>query len=65
VGEVDLVDHREDGESRLDREVGVRDGLRLDSLRRVDEEERALAGLERLLDLVVEVDVPGVDQVEL
>ena len=50
----------------LDREIGVREGLRLDALRRVDNENRALAGGERAADLIAEIDVAGrVDQVEL
>ena len=64
--QVDLVDDRDDLEVVLDREVGVRERLRLDPLRRVDDEQRALARLQRARDLVGEVDVPGrVDQVEL
>ena len=64
--QVDLVDDRDDLEVVLDREVGVRERLRLDPLRRVDDEERALARLQRPRDLVGEVDVAGrVDQVEL
>ena len=64
--QVDLVHERDDLEVVLDREIGVRERLRLDPLRRVDHEQRALAGLERAGDLVREVDVSGrVDQVEL
>ena len=64
--EVDLVDDRDDLEVVLDREVGVGEGLRLDALRSVDDEERALACLQCARDLVREVDVAGrVDQVEL
>ena len=49
----------------LDRQVGVGQRLRLDALRRVDQQQRAFAGGERPRDLVREVDVPGrVDQVE-
>ena len=49
----------------VDREVGVGERLRLDALRRVDDEDRALAGRERAGDLVGEVDVAGrVDQVQ-
>ena len=66
VGQVDLVDDRQDLEVALDGEVGVGDGLGLDALAGVDEQQRALAGLQGLLDLVVEVDVARrVDQVEL
>ena len=64
--QVDLVDDRDDLEVVVDREVGVRDRLRLDPLRRVDDEQRALARLQRARHLVGEVDVAGrVDQVQL
>ena len=64
--QVDLVDDRNDLELVLDREVGVRERLRLDPLGRVDHEQRPLARLQRPRDLVGEVDVPGrVDQVQL
>ena len=49
----------------LEREVEVRERLRLDALRGVDEQDRALARGERAADLVGEVDVAGgVDHVE-
>ena len=64
--QVDLVHAGDDLEVVVDREVGVRERLRLDPLRRVDDEQRALARLERARDLVGEVDVAGrVDQVQL
>ena len=63
--QVDLVDDRDDLEVVVDGEVGVGQRLRLDALRRVDQQQRALAGGERARDLVAEVDVAGrVDQVE-
>ena len=47
------------------REMDVGERLGLDALRRVDDEDRALAGLEAVADLVGEVDVTGrVDEVE-
>jgi len=50
----------------LDREVCIRERLRLDALRGVDDKERSLAGLQRARDLVREVDVTGrVDEVQL
>ena len=65
AGQVDLVDDRDDLEVVLDRQVGVGERLRLDALRRVDEQQRALARGERPRHLVGEVDVPRrVDQVE-
>ena len=63
--QVDLVDDRNDLEAVLDREVGVGQRLRLDALRRVDEQQRAFARGERARHLVAEVDVARrVDQVE-
>ena len=63
--QIDLVDHRDDVEAVVHREVGVGEGLRFDALRRVDEEQRPFAGGERAGHFVREVDVPGrVDQVE-
>jgi len=45
--EVDLVEARDQLEPGVDREVGVGDGLRLDPLRGVDDEQRAFTGLQR------------------
>ena len=66
AGEVDLVDHRDQLEPVFDRQVGVGDGLRLDPLGGVDDQQGALAGGEAAADLVGEVDVAGrVDQVQV
>ena len=66
LGEVDLVQDRDQLEPGVDRQVGVRERLRLDALCGVDHQQAALAGGERARDLVVEVDVAGgVDQVQL
>jgi hypothetical protein len=63
--QVDLVDDGDDFEAAVHREVGVGERLRLDALRRVDEQQRAFAGGERTGHFVAEVDVPGrVDEVE-
>ena len=49
----------------VDREIGVRQRLRLDALRGVHQEERTLARRQRARHLVREVDVPRrVDQVQ-
>ena len=65
-GKVDLVDDRDDLELVLDREVGVRERLRLDPLRRIDDEHGSLARLQRARDLVGEVHVTRrIDQVQL
>src|SRR5207245_4343958 len=64
-GEVDRVDHGDDRQVGVAREVEVRQGLGLDPLRGVDDEDRPLARRERARDLVGEVHVGGrVDQVE-
>ena len=64
-GEVDLVDDRHDLQVVLEGEVEVGDGLRLDPLGGVDDEQRPLGGHQRAAHLVGEVDVAGgVDQVQ-
>ena len=64
--QVDLVQGRDDREARVPREVEVRERLRLQALGRVDEQDRALASLERTGHLIGEVDVARrVDQVQL
>ena len=66
AGKVDLVQARDQLEPGVDGEVGVGERLRLDALRGVDDEQRALARRERARDLVGEVDVAGrVDEVQL
>ena len=64
-GQVDLVDHRHDLMVVLDRLVDVGERLRLHPLRRVDDQQRALAGGEAAADLIGEIDMAGrVHQVE-
>ena len=64
-GEVDLVEDGDDLVAGVDRLVDVGEGLGLDALGGVDDEERALDGAHRAGDLVGEVDVAGgVDEVE-
>ncbi len=64
-GQVDLVEHRDDVQVVLEREVEVGQRLRLDALRGVDQQQGALAGGQRAADLVGEVDVArGVDHVQ-
>ena len=57
--QVDLVQHRHDLVAGLDGGVDVGQRLRLDALRGVHHQQRALAGGERAADLVAEVDVAG------
>jgi hypothetical protein len=64
-GQVDLVQDGDQGQSLAQGEMNIGEGLRLDPLGRVDDEDRALAGLEAVADLVGEVDMAGrVDQVQ-
>ena len=64
-GKVDLVQRRDDLEVVLERQVAVGEGLRLDSLGRVDDEHHPFAGRQRPGHLVPEVDVTrSVDEVE-
>ena len=64
-GQIDLVDDGQDLEIVVEGEIGVRERLRLDALRGVHDQHRALAGRERPADLIVEVHVArGVDQVQ-
>ncbi len=64
-GQVDLVDHRHDLMVVLDRLIDVGEGLRLDPLGRVDDEQGALARRQAPADLIGEVHVPRrVHQVE-
>ena len=63
---VDLVQRRQDRQVGVDRRVGVGDGLGLDPLSGVDQQDGPLASGEAARDLVVEIDVAGrVDQVQL
>ena len=63
--QVDLVEDGDEGQVLAQREVDVGERLGLDALGRVDDEDRALARLEAVADLVGEVDVTGrVDEVE-
>ena len=63
--QIDLVDDRDDLEIVVDREIGVGQRLRFDALRRIDQQQGALAGGQRARDFVAEVDVAGrIDQVE-
>ena len=63
--QVDLVEHRHDFVAGVDGVIDIGERLRLDALAGVDHQQRALAGGERAVDLVGEVDVAGgVDQIE-
>ena len=65
TGKVHLVENRHDLQLRVLRKIGVRDRLRLDALRGVDDKKRAFARAHGTADLVGEVNVTGrVQQVE-
>ncbi len=65
-GQVDLVQHRHDFMIRVDRQIGIGQGLRLHPLGRVDHQHRALARRQRSTDLIGEIDMAGgVHEVEL
>ena len=64
--QVDLIDDRNDRQIVLQRQVVVGQRLSFDALRRIDDQQRSLAGRQRARDFVREVDVArSVDQVEL
>ncbi len=64
-GQVDLVQHRDDLEVGVERQVQVGQRLRLDALGGVDEQHGALTGGQAAGNLVAEVHVAGgVDEVE-
>ena len=63
--QIHFVEHWHHLDAEFDRGVAVGDGLRLDTLRCVHDEQRALAGRERAADLIGEIHVTGgIDQVE-
>ena len=63
--QVDLVEDRDQGQVLAQRQMDVGERLRLDALGGVHDEDRALAGLQAVADLVGEVDVAGrVDEVQ-
>ena len=64
-GQVDLVDDRHDLQPVLHRKIGVGKRLRLNTLRSVHHQKRALARRQRAGHLVVKVHMPGgVDEIE-
>jgi hypothetical protein len=65
AGQVDLVDDGDDLQADIDGGVGVGDGLGLHALGGIDDEDGTFAGLEGLLDFVMEIHVAGrVDEIE-
>ena len=65
IRQIDLVDHRDDRETLFVREMDVRDRLRFDALRRIDDQQRAFARREAARNFVGKIDVPGrIEQVQ-
>jgi len=65
AGQIHLVEHRHDLQLIVDRQIGVRDRLRLDALCGIDHEHRAFARAHASRHFIVEVHVARrVDQVE-
>ena len=63
AGQIDLVDHRDNFEAVVERQIDVGERLRLDTLARIDDQQRALARGQAARNFVGEVDVPwGIDQ---
>jgi hypothetical protein len=56
--QVDLVQHRNDCEIGVERQIDVGDRLRLHALRRIDNQNRPFAAGQTPRHLVLEVDVP-------
>jgi len=59
-GQIDLVDHGDDFQVVVQRQVGIGERLRLHALRRVHHQQGAFAGLQAARDLVGKVHVAGV-----
>ncbi|OPZ73152.1 MAG: hypothetical protein BWY83_00249 [bacterium ADurb.Bin478] len=65
VGQIDLVDDRDDLEVVVDGQVQVGDGLRFNALRGIDDQQCALAGGQAARHLIGEIHVARrVDEVE-
>ena len=65
-GQIDFVDHRNDFQVVVQRQIGVGERLRFHSLRGVYYQQSPFARLQAARDFVAEIDVAGsIDQVEL
>ena len=66
AGQIDLVDDGNDFEAVIDGEIGIGESLGFDSLRGVDDQQRAFARGQGARDFVGKIHVAGgVDQIEL
>ena len=63
-GQIDFIEHGDDLEVVLQRDIDVCDGLRLHALAGIHDEDRPLAASQRARDLVAKIHVArGVDQI--
>ena len=63
--QVDFIDNRDNLQVIIQRQINVCQGLRLNALRSVNNQQRTLAGCQRTRNLIGEVDVAGsVDKVQ-
>ena len=64
--QIDLVQHRDNRQVVLQRQIDIGERLGLDALRRIHHQDRTLAGRQRARNLVGEIDMTGtIDQVQL
>ena len=56
---IDLINDRQDLKICINCKICIGQRLRLDSLRRIDDQDRAVTGCQAAADLVVKVDVAG------
>ena len=65
AGQIDLIDNRNNHVFVRHRQIHVGDGLGLNALCRIDQQQRTLAGRKAPRDLIGKVDVPRrIDQVQ-
>ncbi len=63
--QIDFVDDRDDRQILLRREMDIRDGLGFDTLRGIDNQDRAFASAQAARDFISEIDVAGsIDQIQ-
>ena len=64
--QIDFIDHRNDFEIVMQRQIRVGERLRLHALRCIDHQQRAFARLQTARNFIRKIDVPRrIDQIEL
>ena len=64
--QIDLIDHRNDFQIVVNRQIGVGEGLGFDTLGSVHHQQGAFAGLQAARNFVGEIDVAGgIDEIQL